>query len=117
MHVVSGGDIIKEYSGTDRTFERAIQARGPTARVERLARVVTWHGMALVDGDGIFRIRFDHAHLSQFGRQPPKLGVARSRRSEASQAQGSEAAQRIAPGSPLLLLAYPSVRRRLVLPI
>ena len=42
MQVVSGGDIIKNYSGTDRTFERAIQARGPTARVERLARVVTW---------------------------------------------------------------------------
>ncbi len=86
MHVVSGGDIIKKYSGTDRTFERAIQARGPTARVERLARVVTWHGMALVDGDGIFRIRFDHAHLSQFGRQPPKLGVARSNRARVTTA-------------------------------
>jgi hypothetical protein len=36
--------------------------------------------MALVDGDGISGIRFDNGHLGQFGRQPPKLGVARSNR-------------------------------------
>jgi hypothetical protein len=36
--------------------------------------------MALVDGDGISGIRFYHAHLGRFGRQPPKLGVARSNR-------------------------------------
>jgi hypothetical protein len=28
MQVVIGGDIIKKYSGTDRAFERAIQAGG-----------------------------------------------------------------------------------------
>jgi len=38
--------------------------------------------------------------LVRFAERPPKLGVARSRRSGASQAQASEAAQRIAPGLP-----------------
>jgi hypothetical protein len=88
--------------------------------VSRLGRVIVWHGMALVDGGGISGIRFHYAYLVRFGRQPPrasragqalvnrrftaKLGVARSRRSGASQAQGSEATQRIAPGSPHLPL-------------
>jgi hypothetical protein len=36
--------------------------------------------MALVDGDGISENHFHDEYLGHFGRQPPKLGVARSNR-------------------------------------
>jgi len=59
--------------------------------------------MARFDGGDGFDFLLEIIQLPPISSEPLMLGVARSRRSEASQAQGSEAAQRIAPGSPFVL--------------
>jgi len=79
------------------TVPTSVGKAGRAHRSPRENRVVTWRDMALVDGDGISGIRFHGGHLGQFGRQPPKLGVARSNRARVT--IWFRAASGLVPGS------------------